>query len=280
MLRKLLPAFFFLALIFSDFAFSVPVPYRVVNPYVSPVTSFASSVLPYHYQYALAGGEIALGGYDHPGCWLITDYALDPSGRVYALRIYGCKTRGDAHKLCSAFQAHVSKYYGVAPPFVSCSDIYPNVGELSAGDFSVLSRYWNSPPLPVDFTGKVYLVDFGAFLPDGLSVLHFYIYTQNVSMGLTSLSYDFGNGMQVCIDECKADLAAAKTAIQTEGNSLIANLAGSGAAAAPCIQPYFCFTGQEAFFQPIVNGVLLLGTVMSSAIVFRKKKPQGRDRRK
>lgn len=127
--------------------------------------------------------------------------------------------------------------------------------------------------------GRTYKKDVSSF-PGANCVLTFYVppheafYFSDMQI---LLAYDFGAS---CIPDCKTNLAVAKTAITTNGKSLIANLAGSGIATAPCFQPYFCFTGQEASFQPVVNGVLLLGSVMSSVIVFRKKKPLGRDRRK
>lgn len=76
-----------------------------------------------------------------------------------------------------------------------------------------------------------------------------------------------------CVEQCKADLKAEKTTIETEGKTLLAKFQ-PGTGALPCDNSEYgiCLAGKEAFFAPIANGVLLLGTMASGLIIFRKKK--------
>lgn len=70
--------------------------------------------------------------------------------------------------------------------------------------------------------------------------------------------------------QCKTELATAKTSIISEGQAILSAFAvGSGSL--PC-NTAICLTGKEAYFLPLSNGVLLLGTMASGMIVIRKKK--------
>ena len=73
-----------------------------------------------------------------------------------------------------------------------------------------------------------------------------------------------------CLEKCKADLAAAKTSITADGQALLAAFTAVPGAL-PC-NTTICLTGKEAMFQPMADGVLLLGSLASGLIVMRKRR--------
>ena len=92
----------------------------------------------------------------------------------------------------------------------------------------------------------------------------------------SKFGYSFGNFAIECIDECKYDLSAKKSAIQQEGSALFSGLTNAQAAL-PCY-PLLCLSGMESQLQPISNAFLLIGSLGAGFIVFRKKPKKGRDR--
>ena len=269
MLRKLLPAFFFL--FFSDYSFSVPLPYPVIYSSDSSQSVSWKSTFPYSYSVSLlpdSSADVSVGQFQNKGCWLALDFDYHWSYRKVG-RHYGCNTLGDALRLCQQMRSFIPGDY-----IVGFNCLFHSIGAPNIPGFGV-------PPSLVGFSGQgvelyaLHIVN--NLFADGVEM---FFWPKSNSMLLTSeFDFNFGNGALLCINGCKADLAAKKSAIQAEGATVLTGITGSPGTTLPCFG-IFCLTGKETELQPIANTVLLIGSLGSAFIVFRKKPKKGRERNK
>lgn len=190
--------------------------------------------------------------------------AVDHQSQVYVQGLVYCRTAGDVNRYVEKVTPGLSQF----PAGWSCA-----VGSLGSSD-----TFWQSSSSAV--WGADMLTCRGSYYYDRFVLGWLEVFSRSSSLSRTS-AFDFAEfGGNTCLIQCKAELSARKFAIEAEGNELFANFTRYGYVDAPCIEPFFCWAGREQSMQPFVNGVLLAGSFMSAAVIFRKKKPKGRDRNK
>ncbi|MFA7239875.1 MAG: hypothetical protein WC091_07160 [Sulfuricellaceae bacterium] len=188
-----------------------------------------------------------------PGCTV----SIDKPGSGVNDEVYHCKYKGDAIRQCITIaQLHtVYPMHLWNPSYLSGYKIYYNYGYA---DYNFSRCMLNEGKLWVDVWG------YGGSCGNNSNHTCIWVYFLNPSL---TLSFMPSND---CLIYCKSDLAIAKTSITTEAKSILtAYITGTGSL--PC-GTLICLTGKESFFQPIANGVLLLGTMASTLIVIRKKR--------
>lgn len=281
-LKRLLPAFFIFFVMYGGCVFAAQ-----PSGALGPAAAYPRIVMVDGRAKLSVPGQVGDLVFFEPGCFS-APYTADVQNYFYHL--FYCEKSGDAFRLANDLATLVVLNYGGVDHFYTVNGDYDSSTDLFIDGAILVDNAWWGIFAQVggmvcggycypgwQNTTGIYM---HVRLRDGVP----YFYNQYSPYLFFWVSYrSAGHSFMMplmpamlCIAQCKSDLASAKTSIIAEGKAIFSAFA-AGSGSLPC-NTAICLTGKESYFQPFANGVLLLGTMASGLIVFRKKS-SGRKRR-